>query len=243
MQETYEQAIERIVMAITDESIAEQRAKRDRERSARDKALSDPETLLEFATFNRERGIDELTDEQFALWDKLHADRVREDRRNRKQPETVEQFQSAEIAGLEFRIVEGWHDREQCPLYIVQLQSRVERSTFNELKVKASQLGGWWSSFKKDAAGFQFRNRESAEKFAGLTDGDANRSDELLARKLRKMDSAGDRLNAVAASLEEKAADVLAADDTTSSITPTVLPTSTNLASEVSTRRLLTRSA
>jgi Methyltransferase small domain len=213
MEETYTEALERMVMAITNEAIAAQREKRQRDRAAREKALTNPETLLEFATFNRERGIDELSDEQFALWDKLHADRVRDDRRSRKQPDTVEQFQSAEIAGTEFRIIDGFHEREQVPLYIVQLTSRVERSTFNELKVKASQLGGWWSSFKKDSAGFQFRSRESAEKFAGLTEGDADRSAERAARKLRKMDNASDRLNAVAASLNEKAAEVLAADD------------------------------
>jgi hypothetical protein len=213
LQETYEEAIERIVMAITDESIAAQRQKQAHDREAHDKALTNPETLLEFATFNRERGIDELTDEQFALYDKLHAERVRADRRSRK-PDTVEQFESAELAGIEFRIIEGFHDREQCPLHIVQLASRVERSTFNELKVKAGQLGGCWSSFKKDAAGFQFRNKESAGKFVGLAEGDADRSEELLARKLRKMGSASERLNAVAASLEEKAAEALAADDT-----------------------------
>jgi hypothetical protein len=212
--ETYESAVERIVMGITDESLAKQREKRRQEREAQQKALTNPETLLEFATFMRERGSDELSDVQFALWDRLHADRIRADRHSRKQPDTVEQFQSAEIAGIEFRIIEGFHDREKCPLFIVQLTSRVERTTFNELKVKASQLGGWWSSFKKDAAGFQFRSRESAEKFAGLAEGDADRTDELAARKLRKMDNASERLNAVAASLEEKAAEVLAADDT-----------------------------
>src|SRR5207237_946391 len=97
--------------------------------------------------------------------------------------------------------------------WIVQLTSRVERTTFNELKIKASQLGGWYSSFKKDAAGFQFRSQESANKFAGLASGDADRSDELAARKLRKMDNASDRLSAVAATLEAAAAEVLAADD------------------------------
>jgi hypothetical protein len=43
--------------------------------------------------------------------------------------------------------------------------------------------------------------------------GDADRSAELEARKIRKMDNAGDRLNAVAASLEEKAAETLAGDE------------------------------
>jgi hypothetical protein len=82
----------------------------------------------------------------------LHADRIREDRRGRKQKNAVEQFQSAEIEDVEFHIIEGFHDREHVPLWIVQLASRVERATIHELKIKAHQLGGWYSSFKKDSA-------------------------------------------------------------------------------------------
>lgn len=213
LQETYEEAVERLVLAITDEQIAAEHERVNRRREEQAKALNNPETLLEFAIFSRERGLNELTDEQFARWDTLHADRIREDRKSRKQRETVEQFQSGEIAGMEFRIVEGYHDREQVPLWIVRLSTRVERETFQELKIKATQLGGWWSSFKKDAAGFQFRSRESADKFAGLSEGDVDRSEELLARKLRKMDSASERLFAVSENLETKSTAALAADD------------------------------
>jgi Methyltransferase small domain len=212
MQETYEEAVERIVLAMTDDSIAAERKKSRQEREAREKALTNPETYAELSRFVSRKGTDQLSDEQLATWDRLNAD-ISRNARKQKQKDTVEQFQSAEIEDATFRIIEGFHDRLQVPLWIVQLTSRVERATFNELKIKASQLGGWFSSFKKDSAGFQFRSKESAEKFAGLTDGDADRSHELLARKLRKMESASDRLNAVAASLEEKAAEVLAADD------------------------------
>jgi hypothetical protein len=214
MQETYEEAVERIVLGITDEQIAAERERVRTRQEEKAKSLSNPETLLEFATFSRERGLDALTDEQFARWDALHADRVREDRKSRKQPDTVEQFQSDEIAALEFRITQGFHDREQIPLWIVQLSTRVERETFQELKIKATQLGGWWSSYRKDFAGFQFRSKESAEKFVGLAEGDADRSEELEARKLRKMDSASERLFAVADTLEAKATEVLEGDGT-----------------------------
>jgi hypothetical protein len=213
LQESYEEAVERIVLAITDEQIAAERERVRRRKEEKDKALGNPETLLEFATFIRESGLDQLGDDQFARWDALHADRIREDRKSRKQRETVEQFQSAEVGNLEFRIAEGFHDRERIPLWIVQLSTRVERATFQELKIKATQLGGWWSSFKKDAAGFQFRSRESAEKFASLSGGDADRSEELLARKLRKMDSASDRLQAVADSLDATSTEVLEGDE------------------------------
>jgi hypothetical protein len=212
MQETYEDAVTRIVMALTDESIAERREKNRQEREAREKALTNPETHAELSQFVSRKGTDQLSDEQLVVWDRLNAD-ISRNARKQKQKASVEQFQSEEIAQIEFRIIEGFHDREQVPLWIVQLTSRVERAAFNELKIKAGQLGGWWSSFKKNAAGFQFRSQESANKFAGLACGDADRSDELLARKLRKMDTAAERLDAVATSLEEKAAEVLAADD------------------------------
>jgi len=212
MQETYEAAVERIVMAITDESIARERDKNRQAREARDKALINPETYEELAQFVGRKGVDQLSDDQMAVWDRLNAERSRQVRQQR-QKDTVEQFQSAETENVQFRIIEGHHTREDVPLWIVQLSSRVERATFTELKVKARQLGGWWSSFKKDAAGFQFRSEESANKFAGLTEGDADRSGELQARKLRKMDNASERLAAVAESLELKATEVLAADD------------------------------
>ncbi len=212
MQETYDEAVERIVLAMTDESIAQQRAAKRRQSDAREKALTNPETYQEYSQFVSRRGVEALSDEQLATWDRLNADITRQ-ARQQKQNDSVEQFQSAEIEGLELRIIEGFHDREHVPLWIVQLTSRVERATFQELKVKASQLGGWWSSFKKESAGFQFRSKESAEKFAGLAERDVDRSEELLARKLRKMDSASERLTAVADSLDEKAAQILAADD------------------------------
>jgi hypothetical protein len=213
LQESYEEAVERIVLAITNEQIAAERERVRKREEEKDKSLSNPETLLEFATFIRERGLDQLSDDQFARWDALHADRIREDRKSRKQRETVEQFQSAEVGNIEFRIAEGFHDRKRIPLWIVQLSTRVERATFQELKIKATQLGGWWSSFKKDAAGFQFRSRESAEKFAGLSTGDADRTEELLVRKLRKMESASERLHAVADTLDATATVVLEGDE------------------------------
>ncbi len=211
LEETYEAAVERMVMATTDESLATQRENSRREREARAKAFSNPETYKEYSQFVGRKGTDALSDEQLATWDHFQADISRKARKQ-KQKDTVERFESAEIAGTELCIIEGHHTRDNVPLWIVQLSNRVERSTFNELLVKARSLGGNWSSFHKRTAGFQFRSKDSAEKFAALADGDADRSEELLARKLRKMDSASERLHAMAESLEAKADEVLAAD-------------------------------
>lgn len=214
MSETMEEAATRHVEAITDETIAEETRKRSEEAAKKEKAVTDPENLTEFYHFIQTKGTDALSDEQFALWDRLHAQMSRQRRQDARQSQTVEQFHAAELAGVAFRIIEGYHEKKQTPLHIVQLTSRVERSAFNELKDKARQLGGWWSSFKKDSAGFQFVSREAAEKFVGLAQGDADSSEEQLAKKLHKMDSAAARLNAVADTLESNANEVLAADET-----------------------------
>lgn len=126
MQETYEEAVERIVMAMTDETIAAERKKSREEREAKEKALTNPETYAELSRFVSRKGTDQLSDEQLATWDRLNAD-ISRNARKQKQKDTVEQFQSAEIEGGTFRIIEGFHDREQVPLWIVQLENRVER--------------------------------------------------------------------------------------------------------------------
>ena len=92
------------------------------------------------------------------------------------------------------------------------MDQRVERSTFNELKQKASMLGGWYSSFKKVDAGFQFTTEEVAERFVSLSAGDADRSDVLESRDARKMESAAERLCSVAETLDNEATAILAAD-------------------------------
>ncbi len=75
--------------------------------------------------------------------------------------------------------------------------------------MKAKQLGGWWSSFKKADAGFQFKSEDSALKFQSLLQGDADRSDELADRKTRKIETASERLSQMADDLEQAANDSL----------------------------------
>jgi hypothetical protein len=197
MVERYEDAVAKKVLAVTENdyvsSFAERRvADRDRE-----KALTNPESFFEFRTFLQQKSEADLTDEQMARYDALHADLTRE-RRAAAAKTTVEQFQCEELTGYEFQIKEGFHDKRQCPLWIVQLSSRVERAAFNELNAKAKQLGGWYSSFKKADMGFQFLQRDQADRFCALLLGDADRTDVLEARKERKEQTAAERLHELA---------------------------------------------
>ncbi|TWU21407.1 type I restriction-modification system subunit M [Bythopirellula polymerisocia] len=108
-----------------------------------------------------------------------------------------------------FSIKEGYHDKKQIPLWIVQLSGRVERATFMELKTKAKLLGGWYSSFKKSDAGFQFTAAEDAEKFTSLLSGDADRSDTLERSKERKQMTAAERLEDLADDLYKRAEETI----------------------------------
>lgn len=44
---------------------------------------------------------------------------------------------------LVFSLTQGFHEKRQCPLWMVQLSTRVDKAAYGELKRKASQLGGW----------------------------------------------------------------------------------------------------
>ncbi len=210
--ETYEDALAKMVDEITEDDLQDFFRQNSDRQAAHEKALENPENLTEFSTFVRELGEGQLTDEQHLRRDRLYADMSRQTRVERKS-NSVGQFQSDQLDGLEFSVKEGFHDKRQCKLWIVQLSTRVDRATYGELNAKAHQLGGRYSSFKKNDAGFQFFTEEAAEKFVGLKEGDADRSEELEDRRIRKITGAGQRFSAMADRLTEQAEATLAADD------------------------------
>ncbi len=214
--ETYEEAIIKVVESITDEQI-QQQVKEQQEKVAHvEKSLTNPETFQEFRQFVQSKGESELSHEQLIKYDKLRAEQTRLQRANKKTA-TVEQF-NGDIEDLQITIKEGFHTRQEIPLWICQLSERIDRATFSDLKIKAKQLGGWWSSFKKVDAGFQFKNEESALKFQSLLQGNADRSDELEDRKTRKIETASERLLQLADDLEQSANESLHQDRHTNTV-------------------------
>ncbi len=208
--ETYEEAIIKVVESITDEQIQQQVKDQQEKAAQQKKSLTNPETFQEFRYFVERKGESQLSHEQLIKYDKLRAKQTRLQRANKKAA-TVEQF-NGDIADLQITIKEGYHTRQEIPLWICQLSERIDRATFNDLKIKAKQLGGWWSSFKKVDAGFQFKAEESAQKFQSLLQGDADRSDELADRQSRKIESASQRLLQLADDLEQSANESLHQD-------------------------------
>jgi hypothetical protein len=209
MQESLEDALAREVESLTQADVDAYLKRRGVEQKAKEKAVADPETLEEFRTFIRSRGIDQLTDEKLARYDCLAADEARERRARERAPDTVEQVQAD---GLELRISKGFHTKRQCPVWTAILSERVEPETFAELKRKASMLGGWWSSYVKSQAGFQFLSEESASKFASLLEESVSREEELVQRKARRQQTAAENLLELAAGLEDRAGEVLEHD-------------------------------
>ena len=205
MGESYTEAVIQKVKQVTEEDWNEQNALDAKKEAEQAESLTNPQTPYDFTRFIEQKGQDALSNGQFALWDRLHADLARERRAENGASSTVTQFESDELDGFEFTLKEGYHDKRECPLFIVQLSSRVERTTFMELKTKAKMLGGWYSSFKKSDAGFQFLAEESATKFTELLGGDIDRGELLAERKERKEQTTSERLHSLANTMLERA--------------------------------------
>jgi hypothetical protein len=208
--ETYESALRKNVESVTAGSYFHHFEKKQEESLAREQALADPQSFDDFRLFIREQGEEALSDEQLARYDSIQTEMQRGLRAENAAKSTVQRFQSDELQSLSFIRKEGYHDKRECPLFIVQLESRVERDAFNELNRKAKQLGGWYSSFKKSDAGFQFVEQSQADRFCELLAGDVDRTDVLERRKERKELSAAEALHELAARLAERAEETIA---------------------------------
>lgn len=207
--ETYELAIKKKVAALDAGTYYRHFELKQEQEMAREQALENPQNLADFRALINEQGEDALSEEQLARYDALRADLQRSLRAEQKANSTVQKFQAGELQDLSLVRKVGFHDKRECPLYIVQLESRVEREAFQELNRKAKQLGGWYSSFKKSDAGFQFLEQSQADRFCELLAGDVDRSDVLEARKERKELSAAESLHELANSLFLRAMDTL----------------------------------
>jgi len=210
--ETYSDAVAKAVRAVTDEEIAQVAADRQAEAAARELALTNPETVDQWRFYVRHHGgYQNLSPEQKIAFERVNADATRSMRADSKQ-KTISRLEIDE--DLSFSIKEGYHDKKEKPLWIVQLSQRVERETYKHLKEKAQELGGFFSDFKREDAGFQFYDEAAAKLFMELMDGDVDNAEANEARKIRKMENASERFHAVADTLERNCQEILTADET-----------------------------
>lgn len=209
-EETKMEAMDRHFLALTDEKILVYNTKLQAKKEEQEKVLNNPETLAEFQQFVDLRGAAALSSEQKSRFDELRAEREQE-KKAREMAKRAE-VEAVQLEGVTMSLIESRHTKKDVPLWVVQISERVERETYNDLNRKAKMLGGWYSSFNKAAAGFQFYEKEQAEKFMGLQSGNVSRLDHLLQKEEEKKDNSAARLREVAAKLRESAEEQLNAD-------------------------------
>ena len=134
-------------------------------RNKREQQFTNPITLNDYRTKKMHKG---LSLPEYMVYGKLFALECVE--RNLAKKYKGKTYESLENV----RLVEAYHERKEIPLYVVQLTERVETSEFRELRTRAKQLGGYYSSYAKGQAkpGFQFERVEDAQTF--MSDFDTN---------------------------------------------------------------------
>ena len=90
---------------------------------------------------------------------------------NPPKPEPVAAALSGAMSGG-MRIEEHVHTKKGFTMFLCIMADRVERDEFDRLRDHAQSLGGWYSRpWGKTPGGFAFKDRATAEAFAGLNGG------------------------------------------------------------------------
>lgn len=184
------EAMRERIATITQDMLDDYAAKRQEAKRRTEKALTNPETPQELLFKIRQDGLDSLTAVQLVKWDQAYYEANREAiERERAEAAVIKQIDLGD--GIEMTIEKGYHTKKQIDIWEVSLTDRVERDVFNELKVAAKKLGGYYSRF---AGGFVFWEEADAQEFVSLQseDGSAEERRERIAQM--KEERAADRL-------------------------------------------------
>lgn len=218
-----EASIRRIVDAQSEQtladfakSMAEQREEYASRRKAEKEAVENPKTLDDFRSFMRFH-MDEgktaaearelLSFEQRERFDRLAAEASRSTRKTKAEPALSSASQTTDGEIIATKHTQKGHD-----LFVVRLEDRVSREDYLALLSSAKKLGGYYSRFRGNGAvpGFQFTERQQAEAFLKLAQGDKAEAQE--AAKARRdafeddrSQTAVQRLNEMADRLDEDA--------------------------------------
>ena len=217
-----EASIRRIVDAQSEQtlvdfakSMAEQREEYASRRKAEREAVENPKTLDDFRSFMRfhmegktaAEARELLSFEQRERFDRLAAEASRSSRKTKAEPALSSASQTTDGEIIATRHTQKGHD-----LFVVRLEDRVSREDYLVLLSSAKRLGGYYSKFRGNGAvpGFQFTERQQAEAFLKLAQGDKAEAQE--AAKARRdafeddrSQTAVQRLNEMADRLDEDA--------------------------------------
>ena len=190
-------------------AFAEGRAAQKADRQKRLKSLvdatTDPSTLADFEIFVRVKGEKALTPELVARRDALIAEKSRLTESNALAGQAIVKGVSVPSVA---DVIPTKHTTKGHDLFVVRLQDRVERAVFDQLNVACKKLFGYYSSYSKGGAvpGFQFASLNAAQQFVQIAKGESVDRTELFEDKSTgKVESASERLDAMADRLEEAA--------------------------------------
>ena len=162
----------------------------------------DPKTLEDFRNAVRLGASKDFTPEQWAKYDRLHADEKLE-QQAKEAIKTVQAIQD----DVSYTTHETAHSKKNTPLFVVSLDGRVEKDLYSELNSKAKSLGGYYSAYNKDGAipGFQFKSEDDRKNFLTVLDGKA-------VDKVKEDKDKTDSLEALTDRIEERATGVINQD-------------------------------
>ena len=213
-KETYESALLKQIEATTDADIAAFVEKRQKAVDARKKALENPETLDEFRQFIEKNGEAALSVEQRKKYDELTA-AVNKRMRGDDRPDYIAKV---DTGGVQLTVKEGFHEKQGIPLWIVQMSGRVDSDAYKALVEAAKKLGGWWSSFKKESTGFQFKTKAAADEFVQINQKSITTETTDKAREETQAEKAAARLIEMADAKIEAADEELGRDRNTNTV-------------------------
>lgn len=176
-EETSEQAFKRITDGYNEGHFLTYKADILAKNEAREKALNNPQTLDEYRQFIGRRGESALSESQRIKYDELITDSRRRVKEIEEKRQSI--VKSVENVTADMEIKESFHAKKNIPLWVVVLNNRVERTTYDELNNRAKKLGGYYSSYKGNGAiaGFTFDNADAAKLFIQVKEKDVDASE------------------------------------------------------------------
>lgn len=191
-------------------------ADRVAKQSLNDKALSNPETLEEFNIFIRKNGKDQLNAEQLARYEGIRADITLKNQERQQQRDAV--VNKIDIENVEFALHETKHSKTGADIFTVLMENRVAPNDFKELRIKAKQIGGYYSRYTnlnitpQVKAGFNFDTKDKALSFMNLKTDNVDTSEAQKEVKQRKVLTVSERLKQRAESIITKNEAILSQD-------------------------------
>ncbi|PHS59284.1 MAG: hypothetical protein COB03_03045 [Alteromonas sp.] len=183
---------------LTDEQLRENmKARKDKvdeafnERRQRIEGMSNPQTLEDFRNAARNGLQKDFTPEQWAQYDRLHAD----ERLAEQEARATKQI-SAVDGEVNYELHESTHSKKGHELFIVSLADRVDRDLYTELNTKSKQLGGYYSAYNKQGAipGFQFRTEDARSEFLKVLEGESVEKTKVAKDKTASLEELADRI-------------------------------------------------